>query len=267
MRKTSRATSGVVRSEESAEPLYPIESVDRVLRLLSLFGDSEAVDLTRASSTLGVSKSTAHRIFAMLEYHGFVQQASTRGAFAVGPALRQIGLAAIRPVDLRSTARPFMENLSREVGETVYLVIREHFAAVFIETVESTNELRLASRNGTRMDVVESAVGKIILAYLPEPELMKLFPHDHISAAHRRAKHTRKELLSSLQRNRERGYDANFGTAVPEISAIAVAVLDGTGYPRASLAIGAPSFRLKESNSAPFLKALKLTAAELGSLL
>ena len=75
-------------------PAYPIASVDHALRLLMLFRDRPRVRLSEASEYLGVAHSTAHRLMAMLAYHGFVRQEPGSRAYLAGPALVEIGLAA-----------------------------------------------------------------------------------------------------------------------------------------------------------------------------
>jgi DNA-binding IclR family transcriptional regulator len=79
-----------------AAPAYPIASVDNALRLLMLFRDTPRVRLSEASEHLGVAHSTAHRLMAMLAYHGFVRQEPGSRAYLAGPALVEIGLAAVR---------------------------------------------------------------------------------------------------------------------------------------------------------------------------
>ena len=60
--------------EPGQEPAYPIASVNNALRLLLLFRGQPRVRLSEASEHLGVAHSTAHRLLAMLAYHGFVRQ-------------------------------------------------------------------------------------------------------------------------------------------------------------------------------------------------
>jgi len=73
-------------------PAYPIASVDRALRLLLLVGRRSSVRLSEASEALGVAPSTAHRLLAMLAFHGFVRHDGDRHGYVAGPALAEIGL-------------------------------------------------------------------------------------------------------------------------------------------------------------------------------
>lgn len=68
-------------------PQYPIESVDKALKLLLLLGEQPSIRLSEATRYLGVASSTAHRLLAMLAYRGFVRQDPVSKAYLPGPAL------------------------------------------------------------------------------------------------------------------------------------------------------------------------------------
>ena len=106
-------------------PNYPIGSVSNALRLLLMFREDPLIRVSEASSALGVAPSTAHRLLAMLEYHGFVQQDPATRGYRAGPAVIDIGLSAVRSIDVRSHLLPYMERLCDEVDETVQLMVLE----------------------------------------------------------------------------------------------------------------------------------------------
>ena len=89
--------------------------------LLLLFREQPRVRLTDACKYLGVAHSTAHRLLAMLAHHGFVQQEPVTRAYIAGPALVEVGLAVVGSLNVREQARPMMEELAAETGETVHL--------------------------------------------------------------------------------------------------------------------------------------------------
>jgi DNA-binding IclR family transcriptional regulator len=76
-------------------PAYPIESVGNALALLLLYKDRQAIRVAEASNALGVARSTAHRLLAMLQHFGFVRQNARSRAYHAGPALVEIGMAVI----------------------------------------------------------------------------------------------------------------------------------------------------------------------------
>ena len=113
------------RPESETGPAYPIASVNNALLLLLLFREQPRVRLTDACKYLGVAHSTAHRLLAMLAHHGFVQQEPVTRAYIAGPALVEVGLAVVGSLNVREQARPVMEELAAELGETVHLGVLE----------------------------------------------------------------------------------------------------------------------------------------------
>ena len=78
---------------DSLAPQYPIESVDKALKLLLLLGDQPEIRLSEATRYLGVASSTAHRLLAMLAYRGFVRQDPVSKAYLPGPGVDQCGVS------------------------------------------------------------------------------------------------------------------------------------------------------------------------------
>ena len=168
----SRSASGAATGRRLA---YPIASVDNALRLLMLFRGQPRVRLSEASEYLGVAHSTAHRLMAMLAYHGFVRQEPDSRAYAAGPALVEIGLAAVRELDIRRHARAALEHLAASLGETVHLAVLEGSNVRYLDAVESSRALRVASRTGSVLAANCTASGKALLAELPDAEVSAIF--------------------------------------------------------------------------------------------
>ena len=251
-------------------PSYPISSVDNALRLLLLYRERRLIRVTDAAEALGVGRSTAHRLLAMLQHHGFVEQDPETRAYRAGSALAEIGLAAIREDGLGEHMRPFMERLRDEVNETVQLVVLQGANGLFIETVESHQPLRTASRVGIVVPAHCLSGGKALLAELPLDRLHRLYPTHEIPAVTPRSITSRDELERHLAEVRERGYATNFGESLEEIGTIAVAVHDSGGRPRAGLAVSGPLSRVNESRGdvvASIVAALQRTAADASTAL
>ncbi len=94
-------------------PGYPIASADNV----SLFREYERMRGSDAAEALGSSRSTAHRLLAMLEYHRFAWQDPATKAYLPGPALIEIGSPRSGGLDgLNALARPAAHVLGRQHG-------------------------------------------------------------------------------------------------------------------------------------------------------
>ncbi len=211
-----------------------------------LFKKRNRLRVSDAAEELGVARSTAHRLLAMLQFHDFVSQDPTTRLYVAGPSLTDIGLAIVRDMDIRTVARPTMEQLSREVGETVHLLILRGSDVLFIDSVESTNVLRVGSRIGMVLPAHATAGGKALLAFVPREELRSLYPHARLERVTKRTLAARADLLRELDRTKRRGYALNTGESEADIAAVAAPIIDRQGHLRASLAIAAPLARVTD---------------------
>ena len=250
------------KRQPGAEPAYPIASVDNALRLLKLFGGQPRVRLSEASEHLGVAHSTAHRLMAMLAYHGFVRQEQDSRAYVAGPALVEVGLAAVRQLDIRRRARPVLEHLAGSLGETVHLAVLEGSNVRYLDAVESSRALRVASRTGSVLAASCTASGKALLAALPDAEVSALFADD--SALPRmtaRSISSRSELLAELRRVREAGCAVNREESEEGVASVAVTVPGPQQVPVAALVVSAPVSRMTEEASERVKKLLREQSA------
>lgn len=244
----------------SSAPKYPIESVDNVLRLLLLLRRQSAIGVSEASEYLGVAPSTAHRLLAMLQHHDFVQQDPVQRSYKAGPALIEVGLAALKDMDVRAQARPHIERLVEEVGETAHLVVLQGSTALFLDCVEGSRALRAGSRTGQVVPAHCTAAGKALLAQLDPERLDDLYPREKLTGLTPRSitlKSTLKKQLAAIARE---GYATNQGESEADLRAVAAAVPDRTGRHRAAITVAAPEARLGAKEVPRVAEAVKAAA-------
>lgn len=227
-------------------PTYPIESVDNALKLLLMFRGRATVRAAEASRRLDVAPSTAHRLLAMLQYHGFIEKDPDSKAYRAGVALTEIGLAVIRDMDIRSTARSTMERLVSELGETVHLALLERAEVLVVDSVESTRLLRVGSRTGYRLPAHTTSLGRAMLAHLPEDRVTRAFPSETLPTGADGRRVRRGAFLASLREVAARGYAVNIGEVEDDVAAVGVPILSASGTPLAAMSVSAPRSRCDE---------------------
>jgi IclR family transcriptional regulator, acetate operon repressor len=230
--------------ETSSGPRYPIESVDNALKLLLMLRKRPEIGVSEASRHLAVARSTAHRLLATLAHHGFVQQVRATKEYTAGPALVEVGLAALRGSDIRAKARPFIEELVNELDETVHLVRLRGRQLLYLDCVEGTRALRAASRIGTELPAHCTAGGKALLAAASNERLDELYPDEQLEQLTPQSISTRSGLLTELEEIRRYGYALNSGESEPGLRAVAVAIHGPGSYARAGITLAAPDYRL-----------------------
>src|SRR5262249_51115382 len=136
---------------KKARSPYQIQVLDRALALLEVLSQN-GPDLTLAqiSESLGLHKSTAHRLIMVLERHRLIEKNSTSGGYRLGLKLFELGTQAVSQLDLRERARPFLEQVVSAISETVHLCIYDNGEVVYLDKVEPARSVRLASSVGRR---------------------------------------------------------------------------------------------------------------------
>lgn len=220
---------------------YPIESVDNALRLILLLCERSRVGVAEAARDLGVAPSTAHRLLAMLRHHGFAVQDSRR-AYLPGPVFTRLGLTGRPERDLTAIARPHLEGVSRELQETVHLVVLQGTAARFLDGVEATTGLRVGSRAGMSLPAHSTSGGKILLAQLAPAEVAALYPHG-LPATYGPTVTDLAALRRQLATARRVGYAVNREESERGIAGVGVCLRDPAGRVHGALAAGIPTAR------------------------
>jgi DNA-binding IclR family transcriptional regulator len=240
------------------KPPYAIESVDNALRILQTLRDTGQVRVSDVAAELGIARSTAHRLLAMLVYRDFAVQAEDR-SYRPGPAIAAQPLRGEPAQRLRQVMRPHMEALCDQVAETINLVVRLGTQTRFLHTVESAQVLRVGDRQGTILPAWKTSGGKALLAELPDAQLTALLrgasgrPPEGMTAAERRS------LVNQLRLVRDQGYAENIEESESGVCAIGLCLRDRAGDPVAALSVSAPSVRYTPDRSRMFLKELRTT--------
>jgi DNA-binding IclR family transcriptional regulator len=239
----SNSGSSNVGSSNVGSSNVALSSVDNALHLLQLVGQRHALRVAEAADELGVARSTAHRLLTSLRHRGFVMQDKPNAPYRPGPALNEIGLAAIGRIDIRRVARPVLERLRDETEETSSLALLEGRNIRFVDCVESPKSVRVGTRTGITWPAHCTAVGKAILAALPAADLARRYPADELDIRTAGSLGSREALEADLDRIRTVGYAINVEESEVGIGAVGACVHDLTGAPLTGIAVAMPTSR------------------------
>jgi DNA-binding IclR family transcriptional regulator len=222
-----------------------VQVLDRALAIIdTLATEREDVSLMQMSGKLGLHKSTAHRLLMILERHRMVEREPNTGRYRLGLRLFELGALAIARFDIRERARPHIERVLFETEETVHLCVLDAGEVLYVDRVEPSRSVRMASKIGRLSPAHCSSVGKAMLAHLPEREvddivrqhgLPRMTPHTIVTPA---------DLKADLKAIRERGYAIDNEEAEEGVRCVGAVVLGHDGRPLGAISTSAPSFRL-----------------------
>jgi DNA-binding IclR family transcriptional regulator len=222
-----------------------VGSAGLALQLLTMLQSRRHLRVIDVSRELGVAPSTAHRLLAVFERFHFVEQASSYGRYAVGPALTEIARSLARHVDIETILRPHVDALVTEINETVHSCVLRGGNVLFLESIECSHVVRAVSRTGRLIPAHATASGKALLAELSDAELLRLFPSETLPRLTRKTIVKRSVLFAELQRVRELGYATNDSESERDFAACAAVVHDRRGIARAAIVVAGPAVRLR----------------------
>jgi DNA-binding IclR family transcriptional regulator len=255
----------VLHSATRSKPTYPIESVDRALQLLRLLGENPSLTVSETSEALGVARSTAHRLLAMLQHHDFATQDPVTRAYGPGRALLEIGLATVDHLDVRKLARPELERLVEEIDETVQLITLKGPRTLVVDAVECDRRIRVSGRTGGSLPPHCTSAGKILLSELPFDQVSATLGPDPLEKLTERSIGTLAELEAELDRCRERGYATNLEENELGLISAAVAIPASRGASPAAITVSAPAMRVSEDQIVELAAAAKQAAARIAA--
>ena len=193
-------------------------------------------------------KPTLHRILRSLRDLGYVEQADRRGTYRLSGRLSSLREYA-RDGAVRTRALPIMTRLQREFDETVNLGMLEGIFVRYVHVMETSQALRWIVKPGARDHFNTTALGRAIVANLPDEQQERLV----VKATSRRAERMR--LKQELAVTRERGCAIEEEETVAGVVCVA-ASLGWMGEPLAAISVAVPVHRFRPARRAALLAAM-----------
>lgn len=241
-----------------------VQSVERALRLLEILGeDEEGYRLTDLTARSGLPPSTVHRLLTTLEKRRFVQFDQTDGMWHVGRQAFQVGATFARQRNFVAPALPYLRRLRDLSRETANLGVADDGQVVFLAQVESREIMRAITRVGGSTPMVNSGLGKAILAAYSHADvaaivaaygMQKLTPHSITRAS---------DLHQDLNGIRERGYSVDDEEFLTGLRCIAAVVYNHQAEPLCAISVSGLSQRLTDERVATIGRLVAETAREL----
>ncbi len=201
-----------VHSVNTAKPgnsgKYCIKVLQKAFRLLELFSE-EVQELSAAEITkrLRYNKTTAFRLISNLEEEGYLDQDPETNKYRLGMKLFFLG-NLLRPSRyLKEVAKPLLQKLSKESGETVHLAVLHKGEALYVDKVESKRAVRVVvSQVGRKLPAHCTGVGKILLAYLPAGQVQEIVAKKGLTFFTQNTITTHDQLRDELDRIAGQGF-------------------------------------------------------------
>lgn len=243
-------------TDAAAEPIpggadpgsvYDVAVLQKALDLLELITDAGDLGLAELSTRTGASKASSFRILTTLHRRGYVSKDPVTRRYTPGPRLIALSFANVSKLQLVPRARPVIEQLRDDFGETVNLGILADHDVLYLDIAESARSLRMSSEIGARDRLHSTSLGKAILASLPQDEARSLLQAYDRRPATRRTITDLEALMAELRVTRDRGYSIDDEENEIGARCVGVAVTDVSGRPQAAISVSGPAARVLDA--------------------
>ncbi len=227
-----------------------VHSLVRGLGVLEVISAANGpVGITDLSRQLGLAKGSIARLVATLVQMNYLVRDPETRKYRLGLKLWELGSKSVTGRGILNIARPVMEELHNDTGETVHLtILSSDSRMVFLDKLDSTKGVRPNIELGVHLPVHCVANGKAVLAFLPDSRLETL-----LSKKLRQYTDTtitkKSALLAAFDEIRRTGYAVNIGEFRTDVSGVAAAICDHTNLAFAALGISLPSSRMTQATS------------------
>jgi len=247
---------------------YRVQVLDRALAALEILaGRATECSLAELCTMMKLHKSTVHRLMMVLEQHRLVDKNPDTGRYRLGLKLFELGSKALGTTDLRRHAKPYLDRLQRELGETVFFCMLDEGQVFYLEKIESQQSVRTGCTVGSRAAVHCTAVGKAMLAELGDAEVNEIVRRWGLKAMTENTITSASALKAELKAIRSRGYAIDNEEKEEGLRCVSAAVRGDSGKLLAALSVSGPAFRVTRERVPEIGRAVMQAAGELSEQL
>ena len=204
------------------------QSLERGLAILAFFTPGQPeMRLADIADGLGLSRSTTHRYATTLVALGYLEQVASR-RYRLGLKVIDLGMSALNSTGLREHAHPYLEELRKQSSYTVNLAVLDEADILYVDRVRSfrrdQSKIDLDLHPGSRLPAYCTAMGKLLLANLPESEQDELIADVKLTKRGPNTITSKKALRDELDEIQAAGFAVNDEELAPELHSIAAPV-------------------------------------------
>jgi len=231
---------------------YSIQTVSNALRLFEAFYEEDELGVSELARRLELHKNNVFRLLATLEQGGYIEQSDENDLYRLGSRCLELGRAFTRGHSLLRCARPILEELCENSGESVHLGVLQDFEVVHLDGEQPSQLVVTASRIGRRLPVHSTALGKVLLG-CSEESVREQFDRKFVSDSElpRSSASTivdGHKLFEHLRTVAVQGYAIDIEECAEGLCCAAAPVHDARGRVIAALSVSGPAYRLSEED-------------------
>lgn len=220
-----------------------VKSVEKTFEIVNTIQELDGASLTTLAREMGMPQSTAHNYLKSLEESEYL--VNDDGTYHVGVRFLEHGAYARNRRKIYDTARPEVNKLATETGELANLLVEEHGRGSYLLRARGVDAVQVEAHVGTRVYLHSTALGKAILAYMPEDRREEILDRHGLPERTPKTTTDREQLLEELAEIRDRGYAYDDEERLQGLRCVAAAVRSNSGRVLGAVSVSGPTNRLR----------------------
>jgi IclR family pca regulon transcriptional regulator len=217
-----------------------IQSLSRGMAVLEVLSQAERpLNLTEIADAIGLNKVTVSRFCYTWMRLGYVHRTPDKH-YQLAPKMLSLGYAALSRMDIRQVGEPYLQELSRRLGETVNMAVLDGLDILYVDRYVTEPIMKHPLHIGARLPVYCTSMGKAMAAFLPTKEREDLIKRLHFYALTHRTILSEEAFRNEMNLVRGRGYAVNDEELSVGLRSIAVPVLR-RAHPVAAINVAVPT--------------------------
>ncbi len=237
-------------------------SVHKTFAILEYFtAQKPEWGVTELAQEIGTNKSTVFRFLSQMQSLDILDKDEHTEKYRLGLKLFELGNRVPLRQALIEKTHPALVSVAREITETVHIAVFKNHQAFYIDKVESPQGLKISSQIGSYNPAYATALGKVLLAFLPESQKKQSL--DFIFNQQPMRAFTKNTITdpTALQAELDKIYIERYALDREEFEigliCVAIPVSNQQGQVVASLSAAGPANRFKESELKRYVATLK----------
>ena len=234
-------------------------AVGKVVRVVEALSSHTGV--TEISRATGLPTSTVHRIIQDLGAFGWVRSDGEHG-YLPGVGLLTLAARAESEAGIITRARPLLERLRDETTHTVHFALRQGDEAIYVAKIDGRRAYEMRSRVGLGIRLHSTAIGKALLAALPEREVRAILHRTGLPAMTPQTITDLDEMLRHLRAIARCGYSIDDEENEEHTRCIGAVIRDHRGLAIGGISLSAMAFEVDEASVHQRASLVQATARE-----
>lgn len=225
-----------------------VPTVLRTFRILEALARADhGYGVSKLSRELGLAKSTAFSILSTLEHLGYVFKDENH-RYHLSVKLFSLSSIMVQQMDFRKAATPILRHIVEETRETTNLAMLQRGEGIVVDTLPGPHTVTVNTFPGERFSLHSTAIGKALLAWLPDDELDPILATKGLPSRTPNTITSLAAFKKELRRTRKRGYATDDEEDFPGLRCVGAPLFDHSGRVVAAISVTVPAQRLPVSN-------------------